>query len=101
MTPEADLAMLLAESHVEKIGRTLEPGTTAAVLVWENTWAAPFLRRCQDCSGNRGSAINGLRQAMLAIAPVAGLGRVVAAAPDMATALGYDVAATLQEPDDH
>ena len=39
---EADLAVLLAESDVEEIGRVLEPGSTAAVLVWENTWAAPF-----------------------------------------------------------
>ena len=39
---EADLAVLLAESDVEEIGRVLEPGSAAAVLVWENTWAAPF-----------------------------------------------------------
>lgn len=39
---EADLAVLLAESDVEEIGRVLEPGSTAAALVWENTWAAPF-----------------------------------------------------------
>jgi 4-carboxymuconolactone decarboxylase len=36
---------------------------------------------------------------LLAIAPVAGLGRVVAAAPDVATALGYDIDAALEEPD--
>ena len=28
--------------RIEEIGATLEPGTAAAVLVWENTWAAPF-----------------------------------------------------------
>ena len=39
---EADLAVLLAESDVDEIGRVLEPGSAAAVLVWENTWAAPF-----------------------------------------------------------
>jgi hypothetical protein len=39
---EADLAVLLAESDVAEIGGVLEPGSTAAVLVWENTWAAPF-----------------------------------------------------------
>jgi hypothetical protein len=38
---------------------------------------------------------------LLAIAPVTGLGRVVAAAPDVATALGYDVTASLVEPDGH
>jgi hypothetical protein len=37
----------------------------------------------------------------LAIAPVAGLHRVACAAPDVAVALGYDVAAALEEPDDH
>ncbi len=36
---------------------------------------------------------------LLAIAPLAGLGRVVAAAPGVATALGYDIAAALEEPD--
>jgi hypothetical protein len=39
---ERDLAVLLAEEDVEKIGETLEPASAAAVLVWENTWAAPF-----------------------------------------------------------
>jgi hypothetical protein len=32
---------------------------------------------------------------------VAGLGRVVSAAPDLGTALGYDVWAALEELDDH
>src|SRR6266516_4126298 len=39
---EADLAVLLAASDVDEIGQVLEPGSTAAVLVWENAWAAPF-----------------------------------------------------------
>ena len=39
---EAELAMLLAEEDVESIGAALEPGSVAAVLVWENVWAAPF-----------------------------------------------------------
>ncbi len=38
---------------------------------------------------------------LLAIAPVAGLGRVVAAAPEVAIALGYDIEAALEEPDGH
>jgi hypothetical protein len=37
----------------------------------------------------------------LAIAPMAGLGRVVSAAPNLAAALGYDVEAALEELDDH
>ena len=39
---EGDVAMLLAEEDVEAIGLALEPGSTAGVLVWENSWAAPF-----------------------------------------------------------
>jgi hypothetical protein len=39
---EADVAMLLAEEDVENVGAALEPGSYAAVLVYENRWAAPF-----------------------------------------------------------
>ena len=38
---ERELAILLAEEDIEEIGASLEPGSAAAVLVWENTWAAP------------------------------------------------------------
>ena len=38
---------------------------------------------------------------LLAIAPVAGLGRVTGAVPDVAAALGYDVDAALLDLDDH
>jgi galactose-1-phosphate uridylyltransferase len=39
---ETEMAMLLAEEDVESIGAALEPGSIAAVLVFENVWAAPF-----------------------------------------------------------
>jgi hypothetical protein len=39
---ERDLAILLAEEDIDEIGASLEPGSAAAVLVFENTWAAPF-----------------------------------------------------------
>jgi hypothetical protein len=39
---ERDLAVLLAEEDIDEIGATLEPGSAAAVLVFENSWAAPF-----------------------------------------------------------
>ena len=39
---EGELALLLAAEDVESIGAALEPGSIAAVLVWENVWAAPF-----------------------------------------------------------
>lgn len=39
---ESDLAMLLSADDVDALGAAIEPGSSAAVLVWENKWAAPF-----------------------------------------------------------
>jgi hypothetical protein len=41
-TTEAELAMVLSEQDVLDLAETVEPGSTAVVLVWENLWAAPF-----------------------------------------------------------
>jgi hypothetical protein len=48
---EADLAMLLAEEDVEEVGKTLEPGSIAAVLVYENSWAGPFASSIRRSGG--------------------------------------------------
>jgi len=48
---EAELAMLLAEEDVEAIGAALEPDSYAAVLVWENVWAAPFAAAVRRAGG--------------------------------------------------
>jgi 4-carboxymuconolactone decarboxylase len=45
-----------------------------------------------------GASEDEITDVLLAIAPVAGLSRVVAAAPGVATALGYDIEAALEEP---
>ena len=39
---EAELGMLLAAEDIEAIGVAIEPGSVAAVLVYENSWAGPF-----------------------------------------------------------
>ena len=39
---ETELAMLLSEQDVADLAEAIEPGSSAAVLVWENVWAAPF-----------------------------------------------------------
>jgi hypothetical protein len=39
---ETELSMLLAEDDVTAVAAAVEPGSTAALLVWENRWAAPF-----------------------------------------------------------
>jgi hypothetical protein len=40
---ESELAMLLSEENVNSLAAAIEPGSSAGVLVWENTWAAPFI----------------------------------------------------------
>jgi hypothetical protein len=39
---ETGLAMLVSEDDVVAAAAALEPGSSAALLVWENTWAVPF-----------------------------------------------------------
>jgi hypothetical protein len=48
---EGELAMLLAEEDVESIGTVLEPGSAAAVLVYENSWAGPFASSIRRSGG--------------------------------------------------
>jgi len=48
-----------------------------------------------------GASEDEIADVLLAIAPVTGLGRLVAAAPNVATALGYDIAAALEEATDY
>ncbi len=48
---EDELALLLAEEDVESIGAALEPGSIAAVLVYENVWAAPFASSVRRSGG--------------------------------------------------
>ena len=59
---------------------------------------------CLEWSAGRalaaGASEDEIADVLLAIAPVAGLGRIVAAAPEVATALDYDIAAALEDPDD-
>lgn len=48
---EAELAMLLSEDDVTAVGAAVEPGSSAAVLVWENVWAAPFASAVRRSGG--------------------------------------------------
>jgi hypothetical protein len=50
-TFESDLAMLLSEGDVTAVADALEPGSSAAVVVWENTWAAPFASAVRRSGG--------------------------------------------------
>ena len=42
---------LLSDEDVDEAGAALEPGTAAALLVFENTWAAPFASAVRRSGG--------------------------------------------------
>jgi hypothetical protein len=42
---------LLSEEDISEAGSALEPGTSAALLVFENTWAAPFATAVRRSGG--------------------------------------------------
>ena len=92
---EAGLGLALARTS------TLEPRTAALVQLGVLV-ASGSPGVCLEWSTARalaaGATDDEIADVLLAIAPVTGLGRVVAAAPEVATALGYDIAPALEEP---
>ena len=48
---ERQLAMLLSEDDVLNVANAIEPGSSAAVLIWENLWAAPFGSAVRESGG--------------------------------------------------
>ena len=73
-----------------QLGVSVATGASAMSLEWSTGRAL--------AAGATGEEI---ADVLLAIAPVAGLGRVVCAASQVAIALGYDVDAALEEPRGH
>jgi alkylhydroperoxidase/carboxymuconolactone decarboxylase family protein YurZ len=74
-----------------QLGALVATGAPGVCLEWSTTRALT--------AGATEDEITGV---LLAVAPAAGLGRVVGAVGDVAAALGYDVdAALLENPDDH
>ena len=48
---EAELAELLAEEDVEHLAAAMDPSSVAGVLIYENTWAAPFASAARRSGG--------------------------------------------------
>ena len=75
---------------------------TAALLQFGASVATGAPPVCVEWSTGRalaaGATDEEIVSVLLVIAPVAGLGRVVCAAPDVAIALGYDIEAALDDP---
>jgi Family of unknown function (DUF6325) len=47
----AELAELLAAEDIDHLAAAMDPGSVAGVLVWENTWAAPFASAVRRAGG--------------------------------------------------
>ena len=48
---EAELVQTLSEGDVEHLAAAMDPGSVAAVLVYENLWAAPFASAMRRADG--------------------------------------------------
>jgi hypothetical protein len=48
---EVGYAGLMAEEDVQAAADVLEPGSSALLLVWENTWAAPLATAIRESGG--------------------------------------------------
>jgi 4-carboxymuconolactone decarboxylase len=68
-----------------RLGASVANGSSAVCLQWSAGRALAA-----------GASEDEIADVLLALIPVTGLGRVVSAAPDLATALGYDVSAALE-----
>lgn len=73
-----------------QVGVSVAMGSSAVCLQWSTERALAA-----------GATKDEITEVLLAIIPVAGLGRIVSAAPEVATALDYDVESALEEPNDH
>src|SRR6266550_8731806 len=90
LDPAAALALDLRTAALLRVAVSVAIGAPGVCLEWSVGRALAA-----------GASEDEIADVLLAIAPVAGLGRVVCAAPGVAAALGYDIAAALEEPDDH
>ena len=87
--PVAASGLELKTAALLQVGVAVALGSPAVCLEWSTGRALAA-----------GATEDEIADVLLAIAPVTGLSRVVAAAPELATALGYDVTAALEEPGD-
>jgi alkylhydroperoxidase/carboxymuconolactone decarboxylase family protein YurZ len=71
-----------------RVGAVVAIGSPEVCLEWSTSRALAA-----------GATEDEITDVLLAIAPVAGLSRVVAAVPGLAAALGYDIEAALEDPD--
>jgi hypothetical protein len=48
---DAEIGGILTDEDIAHAAMSLEPNTSAALLIWEDTWAAPFAQAVRDANG--------------------------------------------------
>lgn len=48
---EGEVGGVLGQEDIDYVAASLEPGTSAALLVWEDRWAAPFADALRESGG--------------------------------------------------
>jgi len=86
--PAATSALDPKTAALLQVGASVTIGSSPVCLQWSVSRAMAA-----------GATEDEIADVLLAIAPMTGLGRIAAAAPDVAIALGYDVSAALEELD--
>ena len=86
--PVAPSALDPKTATLLQVGASVTIGSSSICLQWSVSRAIAA-----------GATEDEIADVLLAIAPVTGLGRIAAAAPDVAIALGYDVSAALEDLD--
>jgi AhpD family alkylhydroperoxidase len=87
--PAGTAALDAKTASLLQLGVSVAVGSPAVCLEW-----------CTARALAAGATEDEIADVLLVTAPVIGLARVVCAAPALATALDYDVAAALEDPDD-
>lgn len=99
---DAYLEQILAREHRDDDGSGLEPKTLALVRVAALIAidaAAPSYMSMIEAGLRKGVSLDEFAGTLIAVLPAVGSARVVSAAPKLGLALGYDVAAALEQHD--
>lgn len=48
---EGEVGGIISQADIEYAASTLEPGTSAGLLLWEDCWAAPFVEAVRESGG--------------------------------------------------
>ena len=87
LSPAGTGALDARSASLLQLGVSVALGSPGVCLEW-----------CTARALAAGATEDEIADVLLVIAPMAGLGPVVRAAPDVATALGYDIVAALEDP---